>query len=111
MPKGGGVWRRVESFLPRRQLLALRQWPFGLRMLGTPLCRLRTPVTTGVQTGPGPIAASKLGFTLTHEHVVRADYQAPGSRKTFSSREISVADAVNKRRGGARLELGESGAG
>jgi predicted metal-dependent phosphotriesterase family hydrolase len=33
---------------------------------------------------------------LTHEHVVPADYEAPGSRKTFSSRAISVADAVDK---------------
>jgi phosphotriesterase-related protein len=49
-----------------------------------------------VQTVLGPIAASKLGFTLTHEHVVPADYEAPGSRKTFSSRAISVADAVDK---------------
>jgi len=49
-----------------------------------------------VQTVLGPIAASKLGFTLTHEHVVPADYAAPGSRKTFSSRAISVADAVDK---------------
>jgi phosphotriesterase-related protein len=49
-----------------------------------------------VQTVLGPIAASKLGFTLTHEHVVPADYEAPGSRKTFSSRAISVADAVDE---------------
>jgi phosphotriesterase-related protein len=49
-----------------------------------------------VQTVLGPIDASKLGFTLTHEHVVPADYEAPGSRKTFSSRAISVADAVDK---------------
>jgi len=39
---------------------------------------------------------SKLGFTLTHEHVVPADYEAPGSRKTFSGRATSVADAVDK---------------
>jgi phosphotriesterase-related protein len=43
-----------------------------------------------VQTALGPIDASKLGFTLTHEHVV------PGSRTAFSNREISVADAVGK---------------
>jgi phosphotriesterase-related protein len=49
-----------------------------------------------VQTVLGPVDASKLGFTLTHEHVVPADHAAPGSRKTFSSRESSVADAVDK---------------
>ena len=49
-----------------------------------------------VQTVLGPIPASKLGFTLTHEHVVPADYAAPGSRKTFSSRTMSIADAVDK---------------
>jgi phosphotriesterase-related protein len=49
-----------------------------------------------VQTVLGPIDASKLGFTLTHEHVVPADSEGPGSRKTFSSRAISVADAVDK---------------
>ena len=49
-----------------------------------------------VQTVVGPIDASKLGFTLTHEHVVPADYEASGSRKTFSSRVISVADAIDK---------------
>jgi phosphotriesterase-related protein len=43
-----------------------------------------------VQTVRGPIDASKLGFTLTHEHIV------PGSRKIFSSRQSSVADAVDK---------------
>lgn len=49
-----------------------------------------------VQTVLGPIDASKLGFTLTHEHVVPADYESPGSRKTFGSRAISVADAIDK---------------
>ena len=49
-----------------------------------------------VQTVLGPIDASKLGFTLMHEHVVPADHEAPGSRKTFSSRAISIADAVDK---------------
>lgn len=49
-----------------------------------------------VETVLGPIDAAKLGFTLTHEHVVPADHEAPGSRKTFSSRAISVADAVEK---------------
>jgi hypothetical protein len=49
-----------------------------------------------VQTVLGPIAASKLGFTLTHEHVVPADHAASGSRRTFSSRAISVADAVDR---------------
>jgi phosphotriesterase-related protein len=49
-----------------------------------------------VQTVLGPIDASKLGFTLTHEHIVPADYEARASRKTFSSRAISVADAVDK---------------
>ena len=49
-----------------------------------------------VQTVLGPIDASKLGFTLTHEHVVPADYEAPGSRKTFGSRALSVSDAVDK---------------
>jgi phosphotriesterase-related protein len=55
-------------------------------------------VTRGgvVQTVLGPIEASKIGFTLTHEHIVPADYEAPGSRKTFSSRAISVADAVDR---------------
>lgn len=43
-----------------------------------------------VQTVLGPIDASKLGFTLTHEHVI------PGSSKIFRSREISIADAVDK---------------
>jgi phosphotriesterase-related protein len=51
-----------------------------------------------VQTVLGPIDASKLGFTLTHEHVIPADYEAPGSRKTFGSRAISVTDAVDKLR-------------
>jgi phosphotriesterase-related protein len=45
-----------------------------------------------VQTVLGPIDASKLGFTLTHEHV------GSGSEKIFSSRMISVADAVDKLR-------------
>jgi phosphotriesterase-related protein len=49
-----------------------------------------------VETVLGPLDVSKLGFTLTHEHVVPADFEAPGSRKTFSSRAISVADAVDK---------------
>jgi phosphotriesterase-related protein len=43
-----------------------------------------------VQTVLGPIDASKLGFTLTHEHV------GSGSEKIFSSRASSVADAVDK---------------
>jgi len=43
-----------------------------------------------VQTVLGPIDASKLGFTLTHEHV------GSGSEKIFSSRAGSVADAVDK---------------
>lgn len=43
-----------------------------------------------VQTVLGPIDASKLGFTLTHEHVI------PGPTKVFSSRTISVFDAVDK---------------
>jgi phosphotriesterase-related protein len=43
-----------------------------------------------VQTVRGPIDASKLGFTLTHEHV------GSGSEKIFSSRTSSVADAVDK---------------
>ena len=43
-----------------------------------------------VQTVLGPIDASKLGFTLTHEHV------GSGSEKIFSSRMNSVADAVYK---------------
>jgi len=43
-----------------------------------------------VQTVLGAIDASKLGFTLTHEHVIR------GSEKIFGSRAISVADAVDK---------------
>ncbi|MBL8175427.1 MAG: TatD family hydrolase [Bryobacterales bacterium] len=43
-----------------------------------------------VQTVLGPIDASKLGFTLTHEHV------GSGSEKIFSSRANSVADAVDK---------------
>lgn len=51
-----------------------------------------------VETVLGPIDASKLGFTLTHEHIVPADHDAPGSRKTFNSRAISVAEAVNKLR-------------
>jgi len=49
-----------------------------------------------VETVLGPLDVSKLGFTLTHEHVVPADYEAPGSRKTFSGRATSVADAVDK---------------
>jgi phosphotriesterase-related protein len=48
------------------------------------------------QTVLGPIDASRLGFTLTHEHVVPADFEGPGSRKTFSRRSISVADAVDR---------------
>jgi phosphotriesterase-related protein len=43
-----------------------------------------------VQTVLGPIDASQLGFTLTHEHV------GSGSEKIFSSRASSVADAVDK---------------
>jgi phosphotriesterase-related protein len=43
-----------------------------------------------VQTVLGPIDASKLGFTLTHEHI------GSGSEKIFSSRMSSVADAVEK---------------
>jgi phosphotriesterase-related protein len=43
-----------------------------------------------VQTALGPIDASRLGFTLTHEHVI------PGSKKIFNSRENSVADAIDK---------------
>jgi phosphotriesterase-related protein len=43
-----------------------------------------------VQTVLGPIETSKLGFTLTHEHV------GNGSEKIFSSRTSSVADAVVK---------------
>src|SRR5262245_57891685 len=43
-----------------------------------------------VQTVLGPIDASKLGFTLTHEHV------GSGSEKIFGSRVSSVADAVDK---------------
>ena len=43
-----------------------------------------------VQTVLGPIDASKLGFTLTHEHV------GSGSEKIFSSRTSSIADAVDK---------------
>jgi phosphotriesterase-related protein len=43
-----------------------------------------------VQTVLGPIDASKLGFTLTHEHV------GSGSEKIFTSRTSSIADAVDK---------------
>jgi phosphotriesterase-related protein len=43
-----------------------------------------------VETVLGPLDASKLGFTLSHEHVIR------GSDKSFSTRAISVADAVDK---------------
>jgi phosphotriesterase-related protein len=43
-----------------------------------------------VQTVLGPLDASKLGFTLTHEHV------GTGSEKIFSSRTSSIADAVDK---------------
>lgn len=43
-----------------------------------------------VQTVLGPIDASKLGFTLTHEHV------GSGSEKAFSSRAGSVAHVVDK---------------
>src|SRR5262249_29517331 len=32
----------------------------------------------------------------THEHVVPADFDAPGSRKTVSRRALSIADAVDK---------------
>src|SRR3569833_985277 len=49
-----------------------------------------------VQTVLGPIDASKLGITLTHEHVVPADFESAGTRKTFSSRALSVTDAVHK---------------
>jgi hypothetical protein len=45
-----------------------------------------------VQTVLGPIDTSKLGFTLTHEHVI------PGPTKIFDSRAISVSDAVDKLR-------------
>jgi phosphotriesterase-related protein len=43
-----------------------------------------------VQTVLGPLDASKLGFTLTHEHV------GTGSEKIFSSRASSIAHAVDK---------------
>jgi phosphotriesterase-related protein len=43
-----------------------------------------------VQTVLGPLDASKLGFTLTHEHV------GSGSTKIFGSRANSVARAVDK---------------
>jgi hypothetical protein len=43
-----------------------------------------------VQTVLGPVEASKLGFTLTHEHV------GSGSERLFDSRARSVADAVDK---------------
>jgi phosphotriesterase-related protein len=49
-----------------------------------------------VETALGPIETSKLGFTLTHEHVVPADADGPGSTKTFGSRALSVASAVAK---------------
>lgn len=49
-----------------------------------------------IQTVLEPIDASKLGFTLTHEHIVPADQEGPATRKTFSSRALSVADAVDK---------------
>lgn len=47
-------------------------------------------VPSVVQTVLGPLDVSKLGFTLTHEHV------GSGSEKIFSSRASSVADAVDK---------------
>ena len=43
-----------------------------------------------VQTVLGPIDASQLGFTLTHEHV------GSGAEAVFSSRASSVADAIDK---------------
>jgi phosphotriesterase-related protein len=49
-----------------------------------------------VQTVLGPVDGSRLGFTLTHEHVVPADRDGPGSRKTFSSRAASIAAALDR---------------
>lgn len=43
-----------------------------------------------VQTVLGPLDASKLGFTLTHEHL------GSGAEEIFGSRASSVADAVDK---------------
>jgi len=60
----------------------------GISTIAEATTNQRTPRV--VQTVLGPVDASKLGFTLTHEHVV------PGSRKIFSSRESSVADAIDK---------------
>jgi phosphotriesterase-related protein len=43
-----------------------------------------------VNTVQGPLDVSRLGFTLTHEHV------GSGSEKIFDSRARSVANAVDK---------------
>ena len=51
---------------------------------------VKTKPTSVVQTVLGPVDASKLGFTLTHEHV------GNGSVKIFGSRDNCVAKAVDK---------------
>lgn len=85
------IWITAASTVAARSLRAAHAAEANLGGDGS--------IVTGVgivQTVLGPIEASELGFTLTHEHIVPADYEAPGSRKTFSSRALSVADAVDK---------------
>ena len=70
-----------------------------LAAAGVPIARSTTdamPKASGVartgivQTVLGPLDASKLGFTLTHEHPGR------GSEKVFPTRAGSLAHAVDK---------------
>ena len=53
-------------------------------------CATRTPGAAVVQTVQGSLAASKLGFTLTHEHICRVPL------KIFGDRTNALAKAIDR---------------